>query len=73
MADNSGHFKKGQSPWNKGLFGIRGGYLEADHIQPWVLFPEQRYQVDNGQTLCRPCHMLTPTWGGKIKVLERVG
>ena len=69
--------------WRKSVFerdnymcqgcGIRGGYLEADHIQPWVLFPEQRYQVDNGQTLCRPCHMLTPTWGGKIKVLERVG
>jgi 5-methylcytosine-specific restriction endonuclease McrA len=69
--------------WRKAIFtkddytcqgcSVRGGYLEADHIQPWALFPELRYNVDNGRTLCRPCHLLTPTWGGKTKVLEKVG
>lgn len=33
-----------------------GGLLHADHIQPWAESPELRYDVDNGRTLCRPCH-----------------
>ena len=34
----------------------RGGYLEADHIKPWAFFPEIRYELSNGRTLCRKCH-----------------
>ena len=34
----------------------RGGYLEADHIESWTDFPELRYEVDNGRTLCKECH-----------------
>ena len=30
--------------------------LEADHIKPWIDFPELRYKVDNGRTLCKECH-----------------
>lgn len=69
--------------WRKSVFerddytcqdcGVRGGYLEADHIKPWALFKELRYDMDNGQTLCRPCHQKTESWGGKVRVLERVG
>ena len=36
--------------------GVRGGYLEADHIKPGATFPELRYEISNGRTLCRPCH-----------------
>jgi hypothetical protein len=36
--------------------GERGGRLEADHIKPWSLFPELRYAIDNGRTLCQSCH-----------------
>lgn len=36
----------------------RGVYLEADHIKPFSLFPELRFAVSNGQTLCRACHIL---------------
>ncbi|WP_414894448.1 MULTISPECIES: HNH endonuclease [unclassified Sphingomonas] len=31
--------------------------LQAHHIIRWVDDPAQRLNVDNGITLCRPCHM----------------
>lgn len=42
---------------------VRGGELQADHIKPWALYPELRYAIDNGQTLCINCHKQTDTWG----------
>jgi 5-methylcytosine-specific restriction endonuclease McrA len=30
--------------------------LEADHIKPFALFPELRFDVSNGRTMCKPCH-----------------
>lgn len=36
--------------------GQVGGYLEADHIKPFSLFPELRFELSNGRTLCKPCH-----------------
>ena len=30
--------------------------LEADHIQSWTDYPELRYELSNGRTLCRDCH-----------------
>jgi len=36
--------------------GIKGAPLEADHILPWSVYPDLRYEVSNGRTLCEPCH-----------------
>lgn len=37
--------------------------LHADHIKPFALFPELRFEVNNGRTLCVPCHKKTGTYG----------
>lgn len=50
----------------------RGGNLEADHIKPRYLYPELTFDLDNGRTLCKPCHKQTPTWGHKVKKLVRL-
>lgn len=34
----------------------RGGKLTADHIKPWALFPNLRFELANGRTMCWPCH-----------------
>ena len=36
--------------------GRRGGNLHADHILPFSICEELRFDVDNGRTLCAACH-----------------
>lgn len=42
--------------------GVRGVALHADHIKPFAYFPELRFEISNGRTLCVPCHKTTDSY-----------
>ncbi len=52
--------------WTCVLCGQIGGKLNADHIKPFSLFPELRFDLNNGRTLCKKCHVKTETYGWKF-------
>ena len=49
------------------LCGAKNTYLNADHVKPFALFPELRLSLDNGRTLCVPCHEQTDTYKGRTR------
>jgi hypothetical protein len=51
------------------ICGERGGHLHPDHIKRFSHFPELRFELSNGRTLCKSCHKQTPTYG-RNKALE---
>ncbi len=66
--------------WRKAVFtrdnytciwcGARNGngkniILQADHIKPFADYPELRFAIDNGRTLCIECHKTTANYGFK--------
>lgn len=47
------------------LCNVRGGKLQAHHIKKFADYPELRYEVPNGETLCEKCHKKTPNYSNK--------
>lgn len=64
----------------------RGGNLNADHIKPFAVILdeyniktfdeamecEELWNINNGRTLCVPCHKKTDTYGGKVKNYKKL-
>mgnify|MGYP001611181653 CR=1 FL=1 len=44
----------------------RGGEINADHIKQFAYYPELRFDINNGRTLCVSCHKKTDTYSRKL-------
>lgn len=42
-------------------------HVEIDHITPYSKAPELRLELTNGRTLCKSCHKVTDTYGGRAR------
>ncbi len=58
--------------WTCVLCDDRGVKIHADHIKPYAQYPELRYVVSNGRTLCVPCHLKQPTHGNGAKFRREI-
>ncbi len=50
--------------------GMTHIYIYAHHIKSFAHYPEFRYEIDNGKTLCEKCHSKTHNYKGRNKNVQ---
>ena len=48
------------------MCGCKNKKIHADHIKPFAYYPEYRFDLNNGRTLCVDCHRKTDTYCVKL-------
>jgi 5-methylcytosine-specific restriction endonuclease McrA len=51
--------------------GTRGIPIQAHHIKPKCLYFDLVFDVDNGETLCIPCHKKTDSYGSNFGGIKK--
>ena len=77
-AYKTGYWSNQYKKWRRMVFerdeytcqvcGKKNCYLTAHHIKSFRFFPELRFRLSNGQTLCEVCHSLTDNYKGRARV-----
>lgn len=77
----TGYYSTEYKNWRKAVFKRDGfacvdcgyrGFITAHHLKSFAYFPELRYELSNGKTLCEECHKKTDNYKGRAKRLGRV-
>lgn len=75
----TGYYSPEYKQWRKSCFerdnytcqecGITGDkiYLTVHHIKSFAHYPELRFNLENGKTLCESCHSKTDNYRGRNK------
>ena len=76
-AYKQGYYTKDYKDWRISVFtrdrftcvncGETHTYLTAHHIKSFAHYPELRFDVNNGMTLCEECHSKTDNYKGRNK------
>ena len=80
-AYKTGYYSKEYKEWRQRVFIRDGftcqgcgdeGYITAHHIKSFAHYPELRFDLDNGLTLCESCHKETDNYKGRNKIIKLV-
>lgn len=75
-AYKTGYYSTEYKEWRKSVFERDSykcqecgsiGFITAHHIKSFAHYPDLRFELSNGLTLCEPCHSKTDNYKGRNK------